>query len=184
VPAPAPEPEPTPAPVALTADDIARAVTAALDSRAPAPVPTPEPTPEPESSELAELRAKLAEVEAGVANRDKALASLVESGRIGRSTVGAPRLSQNDGEQALTDLDLLIERNREGDYAAPVLCSVVTRHKGAIALTRSLSGHLPAGAQGKQHLAAAHDAPHMLRSLLVAAEHDGIIGNLETGWRR
>ena len=166
------------------ADLIARAIAKALDERAPkAPESTPEPSEDPS---VAELRAKVAALESERDNRDAALANLIGSGRVGRgSTMQHPVLGGgHDSEQAERDVNALVERCKQNGDVAPVLCAVVNRHKSAIAISREPSGHLPRGDRGKQYLQAAHNAPSTLRSLLIAAERDGIIGDLDAGWRR
>lgn len=145
--------------------------------------PTPEPTPEPvpASDEAAELRARIAALETERDNRDAALASL--TGRSGRAPMFPSLGGGYDTEQSSRDIDILIERAKANGDSAPVLCATVNRHKASLSITREANGMLPRGERGRQHLQAAHNAPNTLRSILIAAEHDGLIGDLDAGWR-
>ena len=129
------------------------------------------------------MRARVASVEADLENRDRAMASLIDTGRVGRSGgMSVPILGGGyDGEQATREIDHLVKESRA---TAGVLCAVVTRHKSSLTVVREVSGHLPRGTRGQEYLQAAHNAPHILRSLCTAAERDGIIGDLDHGWRR
>lgn len=181
------EPTPDPAPAEITIEPvdvegaIARGVAAALAARETSD-PTPAPAPEA-SPELVEMRAKMEALEASLENRDRAMASLIDTGRVGRSGgMSVPILGGGyDGEQATREIDYLVKESRE---TSGVLCAVVTRHKKSLTVVREISGHLPRGTRGQEYLQAAHNAPHILRSLCTAAERDGIIGDLDHGWRR
>lgn len=166
------------------AAEIARAVETALEARdvaaaAAAAAAAPEVNPE-----VAELRAKVEGLTAERDNRDIALANLVGSGRMGRSSrMAAPVLGGGyDSEQALNDIDGLVARCKSEGDKAPTLCAVINRHKDAISITREASGHLPKGTRGAAYNQASHNAPSTLRSILVGAERDGIIGDLNRGW--
>lgn len=165
------------------AERIARAVASALDARAAGAKPAA--TAAGEDPSVIELRAKVASLEAERDNRDAALAGLVGSGRIGRGSRMAPPVLGGgfDSEQAALDIDNLVQRCKSDGDIAPILCAVVARSKAAISISREASGHLPKGERGKAYLQAAHNAPSTLRSLLVAAERDGLIGDLDHGWR-
>lgn len=167
------------------ADLIARTVAATVEATRAAAPETPTPAPA-EGSEVEELRARIAGLEAERDNRDEALANLVGSGRVGRgSRMTTPVLGGGfDSEQAGRDIDLLIERCKANGDTAPVLCAVVNRHKKAIAITREASGHLPRGERGREYLQAAHNADATLRQILIGAERDGLIGDLDRGWVR
>jgi len=180
-PTPDPAPAPAPEPVDIEAA-IARGVEAALAATRNAPEPAPAPAPE-ESAEMIEMRAKVARIEADLENRDRAMANLIDTGRVGRSGgMAVPILGGGyDADQATREIDHLVSESREN---SGVLCAVVTRHKKSLTVVREISGHLPRGERGKEYLQAAHNAPHILRSLCTAAERDGIIGDLNHGWRR
>lgn len=168
---------------------IAERLTALETARA-TPVPTPVPTPAPEAAraagteppEVVQLRAELArEKSAREAAEAAAAASADMPVRMGR---GAPLLSST-GEFARTELGALIERAKtgaDGRAKTPLLASVANRALGSLTLEVRTSTLLSRGEAGQRLRQACEDAPDLLRSLCMAAEKDGLIGNIDVGW--
>lgn len=161
----------------------------ALEARA-VPTPTPTPTPEAsraappaaESAEVIELRRKLQDSErAREAAEAAAAASADMPVRMGR---GAPLLS-GTGEFARTELGQLIERAKagaDGRTKTPLLAAVANRAIGSLTVEVRTSTLLSRGEAGMKLRQTCEDAPDLLRSLCMAAEKDGLIGNIDVGW--
>lgn len=160
------------------------AIEAARAAAPPAPVPVPAPAAE--SADVTELRAKLAAAESEKRSLELGMLALIDQPqRSGRS--GAPLLSNNPAFTG-SELDALIGRSkaeRAGRKGADAICRtalVAERAKPVLAMRATPGVLLSSSPAGHALREAAQDAPELLRQLLVAAEEDGIIGNLETGW--
>lgn len=160
------------------------AIEAARAAAPPAPVPVPAPAAE--SAEVTELRARVAAVESEKRSLELGILAMIDQPhRIGRS--GAPLLSSNPAFTG-TELDALIGRSkaeRAGRKGVDAICRtalVAERAKPVLAMRATPGVLLSSSPAGHALREAAQDAPELLRQLLVAAEEDGIIGNLETGW--
>ena len=165
---------------------MARAIADALEARniGGTPAVAPAAVEDEVSPEMKEMRAKVELLETQNENRERALANLVGSGRVGVGTrMAHPILGGGyDDEGAKADIEGLIARCKDNGDTAPVLCAIVNRNKAALAICREPSGSYPVGTRGAEVLRAAHNAPSTLRSLLIAAERDGLIGDLDKGW--
>jgi len=170
---------------------VAAAVTEALAARAAdeAAAAAATAAANAEDPKLVELRAKVAKLESSVSNRDKAMASMIESGRSGRrgASVAVPVIDMGATTRAVATkaIQSMIEHVRGRDDDAPVLCAMVERNITTLNHVRQRSGLLPRGAEGGEYLAACHDAPSVLHALCAAADEDGILGCKSNGlgWR-
>lgn len=158
-------------------DEIARraaeAAASAIAARFKAEAAPAEPT---ESKAESELRARLEALEAQRAQQDEFIADLIGSGRRGvraSGTVEAPDL-QYHTERSRSQLDQLVSRAKEVG-GANVLCAVVQRNVDSLAIAREINGLMPRGERGREYARARENAPFVLRSVIAAAEQDGLI---------
>lgn len=141
-------------------------------------------TPAPDADADAEMRARVARLEAERDRQDALIADLMGSGRVGRGRGGATESVADLGyhtERSKDKLTNLIARAKESGQSN-VLCAVVSRNVDSIAIAREVNGLPPRGERGKQFRQAAENAPFVLHSILAAAEADGLIGDFDTGW--
>ena len=155
---------------------IAEATAKAIAERTQAATPAPDAD--------AEMRARVARLEAERDRQDALIADLMGSGRVGRGRGGAAESVADLGyhtERSKDMLTNLVARAKESGQSN-VLCAVVSRNVDSIAIAREVNGLPPRGERGKQFRQAAENAPFVLHSILAAAEADGLIGDFDTGW--
>lgn len=163
------------------ADREARAAEkAAMDARLDAleERTAPAPVADPRDAELADLRAKATRLELEVTERDNLLGSF--AGRTNRRGAGiVPALSSNP-QVASREVGAMVSRAKS-DGNSRALCAVVERCKVGDQSIFDLDSNSRGAAAEKYQRALTH-APQMLRSLLNAAETDGIIGTIGASW--
>lgn len=131
----------------------------------------------------ATLRSQVEDLQNRLDNRDRALESLVSSGRMGRSVMAVPHLPTQDGDFVRV-IDGMVEAIRADGDRSPALCAVVSRGKERLAAFQRDGNDLPPKGKGGQAFQRAiHDAPRLLKNICRAAEADGLIGNLDAGWQ-